>query len=58
MHRTPQPRQPARIAGGVEPEFGGKDHHGFCPIFGGKHGLRGCKRWAQSKTKTKQINGE
>ena len=46
-HTTPQPRQPARIAGGAEPTFWGRDHHVFCPIFGGERGLRGCKRYGQ-----------
>ena len=47
MRRTPQPRQPTRIAGGVEPKFWGRDHFVSCSIFGGERGLRGCTRWLQ-----------
>ena len=51
MHTTPQPRQPARIIGGAEPTFWGRDHLVFCPIFGGRRGLRGCKRCVQQNGK-------
>ena len=38
MHLTLQPRQPARISGGVEPRFWGRDHLELCPVFGGSAG--------------------